>query len=79
MGARSRARRKGGTGGGVKDMPEPKFDQPVPDLIREEDDETLAAIDRGIKDADEGRVVSLEEAHRRVEAWLLRSSSQKKP
>jgi hypothetical protein len=36
------------------------FNDPVP-LTEEEDEETLAAIDRGIKAADEGRVVSSEE------------------
>jgi predicted transcriptional regulator len=39
-----------------------------PDRILDEEDEaTLAAIDRGIKAADEGRVVSSEEAR-----WRLR-------
>jgi len=37
----------------------------------------LEAIDRGIKAADEGRVVSFEEARRRLRQWLTRSSSQK--
>jgi len=31
-------------------------------LSEDEDDETIAAIDRGIEDADEGRSVSLDEA-----------------
>jgi predicted transcriptional regulator len=54
------------------------FDQPdsIPD---EEDEETLAAIDRGVKAADEGRVVSMEEARRRIETWLTKSSSPKTP
>ena len=43
----------------------------------EEDEETLAAIDRGIKAADEGGVVSLEEARRRMREWFAKSSSQK--
>ena len=33
----------------------------------EVDEETLAAIDRGIKAADEGRVVPLEEVRRRMQ------------
>lgn len=49
-----------------------------PDRILDEEDEaTLAAIDRGIKAADEGRVVSSEEARGRLREWLTRSSSQK--
>ena len=35
-------------------------------IFDEEDEETLASIERGIKDADEGRVVTMEEARRRV-------------
>jgi predicted transcriptional regulator len=33
---------------------------PVP-MTEEEDEETLAAIDRGIRDADEGRLFTLDE------------------
>ena len=53
-----------------------KLGHPVP-LTDEEDEATLAAIDQGIKDADEGRVVSLEEARRRIQEWLSKSSSRK--
>ena len=34
------------------------------------DAETLAAIDRGIKDADEGRTVSLEEVFKLIPRWI---------
>ncbi len=55
-----------------------KRDLVEPDSILDEEDEaTLAAIDRGIKAADEGRIVSFEEARRRLREWLTRSSSQK--
>lgn len=48
-----------------------------PDSILDEEDEaTLAAIDRGIEAADEGRVVSFEEARRRLREWLTGTSSQ---
>jgi predicted transcriptional regulator len=59
-------------------MPDTKidFDNPVP-LPEEEDEETLAAIYRGIKSADEGRLVPSEEVRRRVHEWLTRSSTQK--
>jgi predicted transcriptional regulator len=58
-------------------MAERKLDHPVP-MSEEEDDATLAAIDRGIQDADEGRVVSAEEARQRVLQWLSKSSIPKK-
>jgi predicted transcriptional regulator len=43
----------------------------------EVDEETLAAIDRGIKAADDGRVVHLEEVRRRMQEWHTKSSSPK--
>lgn len=43
----------------------------------EVDEETLAAIDHGIKAADEGRVVPLEEVRRRMQEWHTKSSSRK--
>jgi predicted transcriptional regulator len=52
------------------------FNDPAP-LTEEEDDETLAAIDRGVQAADEGRVVPLEEVRRRMNEWLTKSSSPK--
>jgi predicted transcriptional regulator len=58
-------------------MAELKLDHPVP-MSEEEDDATLAAIDRGIQDADEGRVVSADEARQRVQQWFSKSSIPKK-
>jgi len=52
------------------------LDEPVP-ILDEEDEATLAAIDRGIKAADEGRVVSLEQVRQRIQKWLTKSSSPK--
>jgi predicted transcriptional regulator len=52
------------------------FNDPAP-LTEEEDDETLAAIDRGVQAANEGRVVPLEEVRRRMNEWLTKSSSPK--
>jgi predicted transcriptional regulator len=43
----------------------------------EEDQATLEAIDRGVRAANEGRVVSSEEARQRVKEWLTRSSTPK--
>jgi predicted transcriptional regulator len=53
------------------DMTERKRDLDGTEAILENEDEaTLAAIDRGIKAADEGRVVSVAEARRRLREWL---------
>jgi len=62
-------------------MPEPKkFDLgDASSVLDEEDDATLAAIDRAIEAADEGRVVALEEVRRRVQEWSTKSSSRKTP
>ena len=57
-------------------MAELKVDRPVP-MTEEEDEATLAAIDRGIQAADEGRVVSLKDARQRIQKWLSKSSSPK--
>jgi predicted transcriptional regulator len=46
-------------------------------ILTEEDEATLAAIDRGIQSADEDRVVSLEDVRRRMSGWLTKSSSPK--
>jgi predicted transcriptional regulator len=43
-------------------------------MTEEADEETLAAIDRGIKDADEGRLFTVEEARERLSRWLTSSS-----
>jgi predicted transcriptional regulator len=48
-------------------------------ILDEEDEATLAAIDRGIKAADEGRVVPAEEVRRRMQQWLTKSSTPTKP
>jgi predicted transcriptional regulator len=58
------------------DVKKQDFNQPAP-ILDEEDEATLAAIDRGIKAADEGRVVPLEEALKRTQKWLTKSSSPK--
>lgn len=52
------------------------FNEPLP-ILDEEDEATLAAIDRGIKAADEGRVVPLKEVRQRTKKWLTKSSSPK--
>jgi len=52
------------------------FDESAP-ILEEEDEPTLAAIDRGIKAANEGRVVPLDEVRQRMSQWLTKSSSPK--
>jgi predicted transcriptional regulator len=47
-------------------------------LTDEEDDATLAAIDRGIEDADEGRTVPLEEVRKMIPEWILKFESRKR-
>ena len=42
----------------------------------EEDEETLAAIDRGIKAADEGRTVPLEEVRKMISEWARKFESR---
>jgi len=41
----------------------------------EEDEKTLAAIDRGIRDADAGRVTPIEEVEKMISTWISKSSS----
>jgi predicted transcriptional regulator len=52
------------------------FNEPVP-LMAEEDQETLAAIDRGLQAADEGRTVSVDEAREMISQWIAKSASPK--
>jgi len=56
----------------------PAYDKPMvklkkvnsPTLIFEEDEETIAAIDEGIRDAKAGRTVPAEEARKRLPKWI---------
>jgi predicted transcriptional regulator len=53
-----------------------KLQVPVTDKV-DVDAETLAAIDRGIKDADEGRTVSIEKVRQTIPKWFSRFESRK--
>ena len=53
-----------------------KLEIPVTDKVKV-DAETLAAIDRGIKDADEGRTVSIDEVRKMIPKWISKFESQK--
>jgi len=57
-------------------MVDPNWDTPVTEEVVV-DAETLAAIDRGIKDADEGRTVSLDDAFKLIPRWISKFESQK--
>ena len=53
-----------------------KLQVPVTDKVVV-DVETLAAIDRGIKDADEGRTVPIDEVRKMIPKWISKFESQK--
>jgi len=53
------------------------FDDPVP-VGEEEDEQTLAAIDEGIRDAEAGRTVPIDEVRRLLPTWITASSSPTK-
>jgi predicted transcriptional regulator len=55
---------------------EPDFQMPVP-VKYDEDEATLAAIDRGIQDTKEGRTVSLKEVRKLLPKWITDSASRK--
>ncbi|MGD0771866.1 MAG: hypothetical protein ABSC05_03500 [Candidatus Solibacter sp.] len=53
------------------------FDDPAP-IDEEEDEEALAAIDEGIRDAEAGRTLPIEEVRSLLPNWITASSSRKK-
>ena len=55
-----------------------KFDleNPAP-ALDDEDEETLAAIDEGIRDGEAGRTVPIEEVRGLLPKWITASSSRK--
>jgi len=57
-------------------MADLRFDIPATDEI-ELDEESLAGIDRGIEDCENGRWVSLEEARSLLPQWISRYASQR--
>ncbi len=58
-------------------MADLKFNLPVTKEVGV-DAETLATIDRGIKDADEGRTVPLDEVRKMVPEWISKFESHKR-
>ena len=55
---------------------EVELDKPAP-VADDEDAETLAAIDEGIRDAEAGRTVPSEEARKLLSKWITDSSTHK--
>jgi predicted transcriptional regulator len=53
------------------------FDDPTP-IDEEEDERTLAAIDEGIRAAEAGRTVPMDEVRRLLPKWITASPSRKK-
>lgn len=49
----------------------------LPPVLDEEDEETLAAIDEGIRDAKAGRTIPAEEVRERLPKWITASSTRK--
>jgi predicted transcriptional regulator len=52
------------------------FEKPAP-VIDDEDEETLAAVDEGIRDAKAGRTVPMEKVRKLLPQWITASSSRK--
>ena len=57
-------------------MADLKLHIPVTEEV-EVDSETSAAIDHGIKEADQNRIVSVEEAREMIPRWISKFESQK--
>jgi predicted transcriptional regulator len=55
---------------------ESEFKKPAP-ALDDEDEETLAAIDEGIRDADAGRTVPAEKVRELLPQWITASSTRK--
>ena len=46
-------------------------------IAEEEDEETLAAIDEGLRNAEAGRIVPIEDVRKLWPTWITASSSRK--
>jgi predicted transcriptional regulator len=54
-----------------------ELEEPVP-VTDDEDEETLAAIDEGVRDAESGRTVPSEEVRKLLPQWISASNTRKK-
>ena len=48
-------------------------------ILDDEDEAMLAGLDLGIKDADEGRLMPMDEVRRMVQQWSTKSTLLEKP
>jgi predicted transcriptional regulator len=55
-----------------------ELEAPMP-IVDDEDEDTLASIDEGVRDAKAGRTVPAEEVRQRLPKWITDSSTRKKP
>jgi predicted transcriptional regulator len=53
-----------------------EFEDPAP-INEEEDEETLSAIDEGVRDAEAGCTVPIEEVRKLLPQWITVSSSRR--
>lgn len=60
----------------VSGMADLKFESPATQEVKV-DEATLARIDRGVKDADKGRTVPLEEVRKMIPQWISKFESRK--
>jgi predicted transcriptional regulator len=51
--------------------------EPTELVVEAESPETLAAIDEGIRDADAGRTVTVDEVRKQMPKWSIASSTRK--
>lgn len=58
-------------------MADLKFEVPATEEVVV-DTETSAAIKRGIRDADEGRTISIDEVRQMIPQWISKFESQKR-
>ena len=54
-----------------------ELEDPVPVVDDDEDEETLAAIDEGVRDAESGRTVPGEEVRKLLPQWISASGTRK--
>jgi predicted transcriptional regulator len=59
-------------------MADLKLDLPVNEEVAVDAD-TLAAIDRGIRDAEESRTVTVDEVRKMIPQWISKFESRKRP
>ena len=60
----------------MADLKNPYFEDPGA-IHDQEDEETLAAIDEGIRDCESGRTVPIEDVRKLLPTWITDSSSRK--